>query len=145
MATYNSPNLGHLAGVPRQDSDIINPGMEGLIVADAPAMVVEDMVIAANQTINDVHVPLMYDAQKNLVPAAAGTPAVALSMRPIVTGAAPLKGEPVLRQAAINMDMVSWPASYDSEEKKLEAFRGAEAPTAIVVKKVRKGATVAQP
>ena len=41
--------------------------------------------------------------------------------------------------------MIAWPASYDTDEKKLEAFRGAPTPTNIVVRKVYLGALLIQP
>jgi hypothetical protein len=152
MATYNSAYLAHLAGVPSQESDVINPVAEGLIVSHTPAPVIEDMTIAANQTITGVYVPVGFDASGHLVPAvwdatyaSAGVRAVGLLVRPITTGASPIQGQPVMRSGAVNMDMIAWPASFDTDEKKLEAFRGAPTPTQFVVKKVRKGATVAAP
>lgn len=152
MVTYNSAYLAHLAGVPSQESDVINPVNEGLIVANSPAVVVEDMTVAASQTITGVYVPVGFDTSGNLVPAvydatyaSAGVRAVGVLLRPITTPASPVQGQPVIRQGALNMDMIAWPVSFDTEEKKLEAFRGAPTPTSIVVKKVRKGATVAAP
>lgn len=146
MVTYNSSYLAHLAGVPSQDSDTINPVAEGLIVGHSPAAVVEDMVIAASQTFAAPYAVVGFDGSGNLIPAVSGTTqAIGILLRPVTTGASPLQGQGVLRQGALNMDMIAWPASYNTEEKKLEAFRGAPTPTSIVVKKVVKGATVAQP
>lgn len=152
MTTYNALYLAHLAGVPGQESDTINPINEGLILSHTPAPIVEDMTIAANQTIAGIHTPVGFDASGNLVPAvwdatyaSAGVRAIGLTLRPITTGAAPLVGQPILRAAAVNMDLIAWPASFDTDEKKLEAFRGAPSPSQFIVKKVRKGATVAQP
>lgn len=51
----------------------------------------------------------------------------------------------MLRAGCLSMDMIAWPASYNTDERKLEAFRGAPTPTTIVVRKVYLGATVAQP
>lgn len=142
----NAPYDAHMAGVPRQWTDTINPVQEGLIVGETPAVVTEDMVIAANQNIGGVYVPVGFDGSGNLIPAVSGTTqAIGILLRPITTGASPLQGQPVLRQGCLNMDMIAWPASYDTEEKKLEAFRGAPTPSSIVVRKVRAGAIVAQP
>lgn len=140
----NTPYLAHLAGVPGQWSDEINPVREGLIVGN-PDVVTVDAVIAANQTITEPYTPVMEDVDGNLVPAVDGTPAVGILLRPITTGAAPLQGQPLLIQAGVNMDMLAWDDSYDTEAKKLNAFKGAPTPTAIVVKKAYLGATVAQP
>ncbi|QXV73599.1 head decoration protein [Rhizobium phage RHph_X2_30] len=152
MATINSPYTAHLAGVPSQWTDTINPVAEGLIVGETPAVVTEDMTVAANQTIATAYVPVGFDGSNNLVPAvwdatyeSAGVRAVGVLLRPITTPASPVQGQPVLRQACVSMDMIAWPASFDTDEKKLEAFRGAPTPTAIVVRKVRAGAIVAAP
>lgn len=140
----NAPYLAHEAGVPGQWSDEINPVREGLIVGN-PDVVTVDAVIAANQTFEEPYVPVMEDLDGNLVPAEEGTPAVGILLRPVTTGASPLQGQPLLIQAGLNMDMIAWPASYDTDAKKLNAFKGAPTPTAIVVKKAYLGATVAQP
>ncbi|CAM3844411.1 head decoration protein [Agrobacterium radiobacter] len=142
----NAPYDAHMAGVPRQWTDSINPVAEGLIVGETPAVVTEDMTIAASQTITGVYVPVGFDGSGNLVPAVSGTTqAIGILLRPITTPASPIQGQPVLRQGCVNMDMIAWPASYDTEEKKLEAFRGAPTPSSIVVRKVRAGSIVAQP
>lgn len=141
-----APYDAHMAGVPRQWTDTINPVAEGLIVGETPAVVTEDMTVAASQTITTPYVPVGFDGSGNLVPAVSGTTqAIGLLLRPITTPASPVQGQPVLRQGCLNMDMIAWPASYDTEEKKLEAFRGAPTPSSIVVKKVRAGSIVAQP
>ncbi|MGV1944912.1 MULTISPECIES: head decoration protein [unclassified Agrobacterium] len=147
----NTPYLAHEAGVPGQWSDEINPVREGLIVGN-PDVVTVDMTVAANQTIAVPYVPVGFDGSGNLVPAvydatyaSSGVRAIGILLRPITTGASPIQGQPVLIQAGLNMDMIAWPASFDTVEKKLEAFRGAPTPTSIVVKKAYYGATVAQP
>ncbi len=141
-----APYDAHMAGVPRQWTDTINPVAEGLIVGETPAVVTEDMTVAASQTITTPYVPVGFDGSGNLVPAVSGTTqAIGLLLRPITTPASPVQGQPVLRQGCLNMDMIAWPASYDTEEKKLEAFRGAPTPSSIVARKVRAGSIVAQP
>lgn len=146
MATLTPPNEPWKAGFPGQSSDQVNPVAQGLIVGETPAVVMEDMTIAANQTIAAMYTPVGYDASGDLIPAEHGvTQAIGILMRPITTGAAPIQGIEVMRQACLNMDLIAWPASYDTDEKKLEAFRGAHTPTAIVVRRVRAGAIVAQP
>ncbi|SON54324.1 hypothetical protein HDIA_0783 [Hartmannibacter diazotrophicus] len=146
MVTITPPYAASDAGVPSQWADTIEPVAEGLIVGDTPPVVTDDMVIAASQTFATAFVPVGFDGSGNLIPAVSGTTqAIGVLLRPVTTPASPLQGQPVLRQGCLNMDMIAWPASYDTEEKKLEAFRGAPTPTAIVVKKVRAGATVAAP
>lgn len=142
----NAPYDAHMAGVPHQWEDSIGAVAEGLIVGETPAVVTEDMTVAASQTITTPYVPVGFDGSGNLVPAVSGTTqAIGLLLRPITTPASPVQGQPVLRQGCLNMDMIAWPASYDTDEKKLEAFRGAPTPSSIVVRRVRAGSIVAQP
>lgn len=146
----NTPYLAHQAGFPGQWSDQINPVREGLILNN-PDVVTVDMTIAASQTIPE-YTPVGFDAAGDLVPAVWDAApedtiqAIGITLYPITTPAGtPLAGVPILIQGGLNMDMVAWPASFDTTEKKLEAFRGAPTPTSIVVKKAYLGATVAQP
>lgn len=152
MTTYNGSYLAHLAGVPSQEADTINPVAEGLIIGPTPVAVVEEMTVAASQTIAVPYVPVGFDGSGNLVPAvydatyaSAGVRAIGILLRPITTPSSPIQGQPVLRAAKVAMDMIAWPASFDTDEKKLEAFRGAPSPTQIVVGKRRQGATVSAP
>lgn len=145
----NTPYLAHLAGFPGQWSDEINPVREGLILNN-PDVVTEDMTIAASQTIVQ-YTPVGFNASGDLVPALwasdnTAVKPVGITLFPITTPAGtPLKGVPILIQGGLNVDMINWPVSFDTIEKKLEAFRGAPTPTNIVVKKAYLGATVAQP
>ena len=138
-------NMAQLAGFPGQWSDSIAAVAEGLIVGETPAVVVQDMVLAVSQTIL-AYTPLGFDGSGNLIPAVSGTTqAIGITLYDIVTTASPVQGVPILVQGCLNKDMLNWPASYNTDEKKLEAFRGAPTPTSIVVRKVYLGATVAQP
>lgn len=138
-------NMAQLAGFPSQWSDTIAPVAEGLIVGETPAVVVQDMVMAASQTIL-AYTAVGFDGSGNLIPAVSGTTqAVGITLYDIVTPGSPVQGVPILVQGCLNKDMITWPASYNTDEKKLEAFRGAPTPSSIVVRKVYLGATVAQP
>ena len=138
-------NLAQTAGFPSQWSDSIAAVAEGLIVGETPAVVIQDMVMAAGQTIL-AYTAVGYDGSDNLVPAISGTTqAIGITLFDIVTLASPVQGVPILVQGCLNKDMITWPASYNTDEKKFEAFRGAPTPTSIVVRKVYLGATVAQP
>ena len=140
----NVPYRAQSAGIPSQWSDTIVPVLEGLIVGETPAVVTEDMTFAVNQTIPPF-TPVGFDGSGNLIPAVhPTTPAVGLTLvdlAPINS----IRGAPVLRAGCLNKDMIAWPASYDTDEKKLEAFRGAPTPTNIVVRKVYLGALLTQP
>lgn len=150
MATLPT-NMPQLAGFPGQWSDTIAPVPEGLIVGETPAVATVDMTIAASQTI-PAYTPVGLNAGGHLVPAVhdAGTPAnaikpVGITLYDITTPASPVQGIPVLIQGCLNKDMLAWPASFNTDELKLEAFRGAPTPTSIIIRKVWLGATVAQP
>lgn len=138
-------NRANTAGIPEQWTETFNQLVEGLIQGATPPVVTEDMTFAANQTIPAL-TPVGFDGSGNLVPAVSGTTAaVGITLIAMTTGALPIKGGPVLRAGRINRDLLNWPASYNTDELKLEAFRGAPTPTNIVVVKVWLGATVAQP
>ena len=140
----NVPYRAQSAGIPSQWSDTIVPVPEGLIVGETPAVVTEDMTFAASQTI-PAFTPVGFDGSGNLIPAVSGTTqAVGLTLIDLASVAS-IKGAPVLRAGCLSMDMIAWPASYNTDERKLEAFRGAPTPTNIVVRKVYLGALLTQP
>jgi len=143
MVTITTPDRAKTAGIPTQWKDDIAVTAEGFIVGDNPMVVTEDMTYAANQTIA-ARTPVGFDGSGNLVPAvSATTPAVGFTIIDIVTPASgPLKAAPTYRAGTFNPALAVWPASYDTLEKKLEAFRGAPTPTNIIMRPV---ATMAVP
>lgn len=142
----NAPrNLAQTAGYPGQWSEQIIGFPDGLIVGETPAVVTEDMVLAADQTLL-AYTPVGFDADENLVEAEEGViQAIGIVLYDIVVPAGVTPGVPVMRQACLNKDMLAWPVSYDTDAKKLAAFRGAPTPTSIVVRKAYRGSIVAQP
>ena len=142
----NTPYLAHQAGFPGQWSDSINPSHEGLIVGETPTTATRDMELAADTTFL-LYQPVGYAAGDSgpLVPATDAIQAIGITLYPIVTGALPAVGVPILYSACLNMDMLAWPASIDTEAEKLRFFDGAPSPSQITVKKAYLGATVAQP
>ncbi len=142
----NTPYLAHQAGFPGQWSDSINPSHEGLIVGETPTTGTRDHVLAANTTFL-LYQPVGYATGTSgpLVPATDAIKAIGITLYPIVTGATPAVGVPILISACLNMDMLAWHATMDTEAERLRAFDGAPSPTRIVVKKAYLGATVAQP
>lgn len=69
----NLPNLGPSAGFPSQWADTINPVLEGLIVGETPAVVTQDLPMAANLTLTTAFVPVGFDSSNLLVPATAAS------------------------------------------------------------------------
>lgn len=138
------PTRSHLAGIPQQWSETFLPVIERLIVGETPAVVVEDMTFAASQTIPAL-TPVGFNGAGNLIPAVAGTTqAIGITLIDLASTAS-VVGAPVMRQACVNKDVVAWPASYNTDKLKLEAFRAAPTPTAIVVRTAYYGATVTLP
>lgn len=141
----NAPHTAHLAGVPGQWSDTINPTNEGLICGETPAVVTQDLAVAPSQTI-PAYTPVGFNGSNQLIPAVSGTTqAIGIILKDVVTAAGQSPGVPVLRAGCVRMDVVAWPASYDTDTKKLNAFAGAPTPTNFVVRVARKGSAVTLP
>lgn len=149
--TVNLPRLGPTAGFPSQWTDTINPVLEGLIVGETPAVVVQDLQAAANQTL-EAFTPVGFDGSGNLVPALLDTvtpansiKAIGITLFKIVIAVGQNPGIPVLRSGCLAKHILNWPASFDTDAKKFAAFAGAPTPTNIVVREVYFGSTVAAP
>ncbi|MER9680868.1 hypothetical protein NKJ23_16250 [Mesorhizobium sp. M0184] len=138
-----TPNLAHTAGVPSQWNDTIDAALEGLIVGESPLVVTVDM-IALNGAALAAYSPVMLDGAGKLVVAAPGTPAIGITLYPI-DGLTANIGIPVLRAGCLAKHRITWPAAYNTDALKLNAFNGAATPTNIVVREVYFGATVATP
>ncbi|MER9522503.1 head decoration protein [Mesorhizobium sp. M0292] len=149
--TVNLPNLGPSAGTPSQWTDTINPVLEGLIVGETPAVVVQDLQLAASQTLA-AFTPVGFDGSGNLVAALLDTvtpansiKAIGITLYGIVVPGGQNPGVPILRSGCLAKHMIAWPASFDSDAKKFAAFAGAPTPSSIVVREVYFGSTVAAP
>jgi len=142
MATYTPQDYAKAAGIPSQNSDIIAVAPEGLITGSFPEVSTEDMTIAANQTI-PAYTPVGLDASGHVVAASLTSeppvPAIGIVVHDVTTSASPIRAFPVWRTGVFNPAMLAWPASYDTDEKKLEAFRGAPSPTQIIMRPVKTG------
>jgi hypothetical protein len=137
----NIPHDPQAAGVPYQWEQEINPGYVPLITGDQPALVTMDLVVAASQTIAAL-TPVGFNGSGNLVPAVNGTTAaIGILVAAVVSGSGTTKGAPVYRAGCFNPDAINWPASYDTEAKRMNAFEGAPTPTQIVMRRP-KAATV---
>ena len=139
-------NRAQLAGVPSQWSDTITGSHAHLLAGDTPLVVTVDLPMALNQTVL-AYTPVAWNVGKTgLVPAVQGTPAIGITLRDITvaaTGALP--GVGILVGGCLNKDALTWGVSFTTDAHKFAAFNGADAPTNIVVRKVYRGATIAQP
>ena len=138
------PIQAQYAGVPGQWSDSISALPEGLIVGETPPVVTQDLPLSAGTYL--AYTPVKFNtAGTSLEVAAQGEPAIGILLKDIVVPAGQNIGVPVMRAAALNKDLITWPASYTTDAHKFNAFEGAPTPTNIVVKLAYRGSVVAQP
>ena len=103
-----------------------------LINGDEIAVAYENLEAAAGEAIGYL-APVALDGSGLVVPATAGTPAIGVAMFEVIAGAT-ARTVSVLRAGVLNPDAIEWDASYDTAAEKAAAFRGAPAPTNIIVK-----------
>lgn len=134
MTSFIAPDRTWDAGVPQQYSDSFLVTPEGLITGETPRQFVVDMTAALNQTIA-AYTPVGLDGSGDIIPAVFGTTqAIGILVYPVVAGATNKPVARVLRAGCLNPAMIAWPASYNTAERRLEAFNGAPSPTQIVVR-----------
>lgn len=139
--TISLPNSAQTAGVPTQWDDTITATPNSLVTGDQPALLTQDLLVAASQTIPERGV-VGFDANGRLVPAVSGggspIQAIGIALMAITTDASTTyKGLKVYRGGCFNPDLIAWPASYDTEAEKINAFNGAPTPTNIIVRRPR--------
>lgn len=137
MATITPPDYSALAGIPAQGSDTINVAPEGLITGHLPALLTEDMTYAASQTIA-ARTVVGLDGNGDIIPAVLDTTAaIGITVIAVTTpGSGTKKAAPIYRAGCFNPAMLTYDATYNTAEKKLEAFRGAPSPTNILIRPV---------
>ena len=117
------PSTSHYANAPVER---IRNGTE-IAIAGEVLTVAESQELAYLQ-------PVAFDADDQVVAAVAGTPAIGIAMAPVSTDAGETKTVEILRAGVLNPAALAWDASYDTAAKRQAAFRGAPAPTNIIVK-----------
>jgi hypothetical protein len=133
----NVPDRTQSAGIPVQWEDTITAAEIGLITGNEPALVTQDLIVAANQNIPAL-TPVGFNGAGALVPAVSGTTAaIGILIVATVTGASPARGAPVYRAGCFNPDRLNWDASYDTDAKKFAAFAGAPTPTNIIMRRIK--------
>lgn len=134
MATLN-PIKGDLtAGVAAQSSDIITAREEALVTGDAPAQSWMLLPAAAAQTFTARQVVGLNGSGK-LIPAVRGT-TQAVGYVVYAPGAATVLDQPisVMRQGVFNPNLLTFDASYSTDEFKRLAFESAPSPTSIILR-----------
>lgn len=135
MATLNPVKGDLLAGVAGQSSDIITAQEEALVTGDAPAQSWMLLPAAAAQTFTARQVVGLNGSGK-VVPAVLGTVA-AIGYIVYAPSAATVLDQPVsvMRQGVFNPNLLTFDATYNTDEKKRLAFEGAPSPTSIILRK----------
>lgn len=131
-------NLGPMtqdAGIPAQWSQDINVAQPSLITGNSPALVTQDLIVKTGQNLLAL-TPMMFDVGKELVPAVAGTPAVAILVAATNTMAG-AKGAPTYRAGCFNPEALNWDASLNTEAERFNAFEGAGTPTNIIIRRAK--------
>lgn len=130
------PAFAQTAGIPSSYTEAITVGGVALVTGNEPAVMTQDMIVAASQVIPALS-PVALDANKRLIPAVSGTSeAIGIAVVAITSSASTTyKAIPVYRAGCFNPDALSWPASYNTDALKLGAFEGAPTPTNIVMRR----------
>lgn len=103
------------------------------LLSDSPVFFTEDFEVAASQNLT-VYQVVGLDVSGRIIPAVLGTTAaIGITTAPIVTGAGQNPKLQIIRGGHFNGDMLAWHSTYNTDAKKIAAFRGAATPTNIVV------------
>jgi len=131
-----TPGNGDLAaGIAGSYTETIAASPDPLVTGDVPALFTTDELVAASQTM--VAGEVVGFSSGALIPAESGvTAAIGILVADVTTGG----GDTTVRAAVwrggvFNPDLLTWDASFSTDELRKQAFEGAPAPTAIVIRK----------
>lgn len=135
MTTITAPDYAKNLGVPTQSHIDIGVTPEGLFAASEPSILREDCTAALGLNLA-AYTVVGFDSNGDIVKAVHGTtPAIGIILNDLVTPASGAKlGVNVLRGGCLKPTLLVYDSSYDTVEKKKEAFRGAPSPTQIVIR-----------
>lgn len=135
MATLNPVKGDLLAGVAGQSSDTITAQEEALVTGDAPAQSWMLLPAAAAQTFTARQVVGLNGSGK-VIPAVRGTTQAIGYIVYAPSGATVLdQMVSVMRQGVFNPNLLTFDASYSTDEQKRLAFESAPSPTSIILRK----------
>lgn len=124
--------MAQAPGIP-STSKYANAPVERIRNGTEIAIAGEVLTVAESQELAYLQ-PVAFDVDDRVVAAVSGTPAIGIVMAPVSTGAGETRTVEVLRAGVLNPAALAWDASYDTADKRHAAFRGAPAPTNIIVK-----------
>ena len=106
-----------------------------LTAGDTPAWADEVLTVAAGTGDLPLYSVVSVNGSGEVIPAVLGTSeAIGFTASAYVSAGGVLKVK-VCRMAHVFIDALNWPASYNTDVKRLGAFRAAPAPTGIIVSK----------
>ena len=150
MATFTAPDRSWDIGVPKKETHDFGVTAHGLIIGETPPQFTVDMVTAYSQTLA-AYTIVGQNAAGEIIPAVwnadpeVAVQAIGILLYPVTTGASGTKPVArVLRSGAINPLYAGlvWPASYNTEAKKMNAFEGAPSPTQFITRPLSHGTPV---
>jgi len=130
--TITIPNQEANIGIPTHTTEDVTAGLQALFLSSHPDPLTIDYEVAASQTLAAFSV-VGFDASKRLIPAVLGTTAAIGILAHAVTSPSGTAyvGAKVYRGGHFNHNRIVWPATYDTDAKKIMAFEGAPTPTNI--------------
>jgi len=131
-----TPTNGDLtAGIAGQYSETINPAPDALLSGDTPAVFTTEHDVKAGEDIEALTV-VGLDSNGEIVPAEHGvTQAIGVLVYAVDASSGSERGQ-VYRAGCFNPDALVWPARYDDDAKKKDAFAGAPTPTQIIIREI---------
>lgn len=124
------------AGIAGKYTETIDPSPDAFVTGDVPAVFTTTETVLTNQNLA-ARTVVGFNAAGKLVPAVlgGGSPIQAIGVLMIaVNSTGGDKQAEVYRGGCFNPDLLVWPASYDTAEKRRKAFNGAPSPTQIVIR-----------
>ena len=135
MTTITAPDYAKNLGVPVQEHIDIGVTPEGLFAASEPPILREECTAANNLNL-PAYTVVGFDSNGHIAQAVLGTiPAIGIILNDLITPTSGANvGVSVVRGGCLKMALLNYHSSYDTDEKKKEAFRGAPTPTQIVIR-----------
>ncbi len=128
------------AGIAGKYTETINPSPDAFVTGDVPAVFTTTETVLTSQNLA-ARTVVGFDAAGKLVPAVMGSvdpeddvQAIGVLMITVNSTGGDKQAE-VYRGGCFNPDLLVWPASYDTAEKRRKAFNGAPSPTQIVIRR----------
>ncbi len=104
------------------------------LFAGPTPMPITDSYPVGESTVLAANTPVKLDANGNIVKATKGTPAIGVTVTAVETGAGQTGSAALYVAGCFNPEALAFDASYVTLADKVAAFRGASAPTQIIIR-----------